>query len=105
MKNRLKKMILFLMSLVMVLSLPAAAYADETSKAVLTINGTEGATYSAYKVMDASNPSEGIYTYTPNTEFAAFFGTDKAYSLNADNEIVENATGKVVATDARICDR
>lgn len=105
MKNWLKKVTMFLMSLAMILGLPAAAYAAEAPTATLSINGTKGATYAAYKVMDASNPSEGIYTYTVNKNFEGFFGDDQAYSLNADNEIIENKTHTVVATDGLSYDK
>ena len=99
MRKLIAKIAMFLMPLIMILSFSNTAFASPVQTAKLSINGTKGAKYSAYKVMDASNPSDGIYTYTANKDFAGFFGANKAYSLNADNEIVENATGKVVATD------
>lgn len=108
MKKYLKKLAVLLMSFVMTLGMSAAVYAaDAPTTATLTMNGAEGASYTAYKVMDAVKEASGtdsegnttyVNTYTVSSAFSGFFDGSHGYTLSADNEILDS-TGAVVATD------
>lgn len=108
MKTKIKKIFVSLLSVVMVFAMSVTAFASTPkaagAKATLTIKNTKGATYTAYKVMNATESNDGngnaVYTYTVTEDFKGFFpktvGNDK-FELNKDNEVLKN--GEVIGTD------
>lgn len=104
MKKATKKIMALLLTVVMVLAMGVCVFADGTVN--LKIDNKTNATFTAYKVMNATKSSDGngndVYTYTVNDDFKGFFpytSADEAtkYTLSADNEILLN--GKAIASD------
>lgn len=77
MKNKMKKVFSIIVSAIMMVSmLTVTAFAVPTNATTgtLTIN-REGATFTAYKVLDATLKSgTTVYEYSATTDFAGFFG-------------------------------
>lgn len=77
MKNRMKKVFSVIVCVIMMMSMltvTASAAPTDATKGTLTIN-REGATFTAYKVLDATKkPGTTLYNYSATTEFAGFFG-------------------------------
>lgn len=103
--KKMKKVMALLLSLVMVLAMSIATFADEGStgsstSTTITINGgANGSVYSAYKLMDVSVDAAGKnFTYTVNSKYSMALqvatgkGTDAAVikylNDNKDDEAV-----------------
>ena len=73
----LKRMISFMLAIMMVFGLTTTAFATNTTQtANLTIKGTvEGKQYDLYRIFDLTQSGEN-YSYTLNEHFAAFFEQD-----------------------------
>lgn len=85
--KKMKKVMALLLSLVMVLAMSIATFADEGStgsstSTTITINGgANGSVYSAYKLMDVSVDAAGKnFTYTVNNKYSS---------------VLQSATGKI----------
>ncbi len=79
----MKKLIAILLSLLLVMSISAAAFAEgETKNDSITVNGVkEGETYNLYKLFDLIVDDEitpAAYSYTVNADWAAFFAAADA---------------------------
>lgn len=77
MRNKMKKVLSIIVSAIMMMSMltiTAFAAPTEATTGTLTIN-REGATFTAYKVLNATlEPGTTVYKYSETTEFAGFFG-------------------------------
>jgi len=80
----MKRVISLLLVMMLIVTLPLTAFAAD-EKGSITINGisTEN-NYAIYKLLDLSyNPTDGAYSYTTNTTWAAFFDTTEAQQYMA----------------------
>ena len=82
----MKKLFAIALALMMVVSLAATAFADETELGSITINGvgTENV-YEIYKLLDLEsyNKTTGAYSYKVNSDWTGFFGTADALAYVA----------------------
>ena len=89
----MKKLIAIVLSLMLIASLSATAFADTTETGSITINGIgSDATYEIYKLLDLESydVAAGAYSYKANAAWATFFATNeaKAYmSTDADGYV------------------
>ena len=80
MKN-FKRIASILLALIVVMSMMTVAFAEETEKGSITINGvSEDSTYEIYKLLDLESYdlSTGAYSYKVNSVWADFFATEDA---------------------------
>jgi fimbrial isopeptide formation D2 family protein len=91
MKRLMSKLMTTIITLAMVLAMGLPAFAIETDKVTLTLRSEqEGAEYSVYQVMTASELSDDLYSYTVNADFEGAFPItvdSNEYVLNENNEI------------------
>ncbi len=114
----MKKLVSLLLALVMVFSLAAAAFADDNVSLVdedetgsITINGIAAdTTYEIYRLLDLEsyNRDSGVYSYTVNAAWSAFFATDAAKAYFTVDEqgyatwTAENEANPTVAAFAQL---
>lgn len=88
MKN-MKKLAALLLALLLTLTM-TSAFADETERGSITINGvSEKTTYEIYRLLDlvSYDTNGGTYSYKVNEDWASFFETDEAkacFEIDAD---------------------
>ena len=83
----MKKFVSLLLAMIMVFSLAATAFADETGS--ITINGVvENTTYEVYRMLDLESydPAAGAYSYKANADWEAFFAGAEAEAYMATAE-------------------
>lgn len=92
--KKMKKVMALLLSLVMVLAMSIATFADEGStgsstSTTITINGgANGSVYSAYKLMDVSVDAAGKnFTYTVNNKYSSVL--QSATGKNTDEAVID----------------
>lgn len=77
----MKKLITIALSLLLVFSLTATAFAEEETKGSITINGiSEDTTYTIYQLLDLEsyNKTSGAYSYKVNSAWTTYFDSDEA---------------------------
>ena len=84
----MKKIIAFILSLMLIASLSVSVFADEpeTETGSITINGVSGSTtYEIYKLLDLESydVKAGAYSYKANAAWTAFFASDEAKAYMA----------------------
>lgn len=87
--KKMKKIVSLLLAAVMVLAMTAAV-----SAAKITIDGaTSGSTYSAYKLLDATDGGNGKFAYTVNSKYRDALKTAMNNQDATDDQIIEHISG------------
>ena len=95
--KKMKKVMALLLSLVMVLAMSIATFADEgstgssTSTTITIQGGANGSVYSAYKLMDVSvDAAEKNFTYTVNSKYSSILKS--VTKKTTDAEVIESVS-------------
>ena len=99
----MKKITAIILALLMVLGMASSVFAAETGNTITITNAQNGETYTAYKMFNLSvDLAKNAFTYTVNSEWAAFFGEGGAGAayVTIQNGNVTEISNAVALADA-----
>ena len=106
--KRMKKLLAILLAVMMMASLVTTAFAADDGKVDITINSAiEGATYKAYKILNAEDLGDGKFAYSLNPAYTSVLATalgvtttdDASTTLVNEQEVAIIDAIKVLDTD------